>query len=155
MLIALKSLFKRLPLPWRKPSPEQFAKKASQALRQLNRRYLRQKRLWVYSLLYSVALMATYCIFAIFLPGLWEFAIPITWIVLAGIIISILQVRRCSDVIRILRQAHSVQYQIEKAEEEKAKKEAEEGHSEAKNETPAEPRPGSNGSQRPPDIREM
>ncbi len=152
MLMALKTLFKRLPLPWRKPSPEQFATRPSQALRQLNRRYQRQKRLWVYSFLYSVALMVIYCIFAILLPCLWEYVIPIAWIVLAGIVISILQVRRSNDVIHTLREAHSIQYQIEKAEAEKAEKEAEEGK--AADGTPTEPRPASNGSQRPPDIDE-
>jgi len=149
MLVALKSLFKRLPLPWRKASSEQFSKKASEALRQLNRRYLRQKRLWVYSALYSVAIMVTYCIFAIFLSGLWEYVIPIALIVVSGVVISILQVRRCNDVIRTLRQAHSIQYQIGKAA---AEKEAEK--EKAENETSIEPRPASNGPPGPPEIRE-
>jgi len=124
LLGARKSLFRRL--PWQKALPEQFAKKTSQALRQLNRRYQRQKRLWAYSVLYSLALMAVYVIFAIFLSGLWEYVIPIAWIVLAGVIISILQVRRCHDVIRTLRGAHTIQYRIEKAAAEKAEREGEE-----------------------------
>ena len=132
MLGALKSLLQRL--PWRSSRPEQFAKKTSQALRQLNRSYQRQKRLWVYSVLYSLALMALYVIFAIFLPGLWEYVIPIAWIVLAGVIISILQVRRCNDVIHTLRGAHTIQYQIEKAAqegEEETVEESEEAEEEA------------------------
>ena len=89
--------------------------------------------------------MVTYCIFAIFLSGLWEYVIPIALIVVSGVVISILQVRRCNDVIRTLRQAHSIQYQIEKAAAEKAEKEAEKEKAEI--ETSIELRPASNGSQ--------
>jgi len=45
------------------------------------------------------------------------------WIILAGVSIAIYQVRRCNDVIQTLRQAYTVQFQIEKAE---AQREAEE-----------------------------
>ena len=158
MIAFFKSLLQRL--PWRRSAPERFAPKTSQALRQLNRRYQRQKRLWVYSVLYSLGLMATYVIFAVFLPGLWEYVIPIAWIVLAGVVISILQVRRCNDVIGTLRGAHTVQYQIEKAEAEKAEAEPDEENvldqdqaaaEEEEEEAPADSAPSINGSQKPPE----
>lgn len=153
MIVFFKSLLQRL--PWRRSAPERFAPKTSQALRQLNRRYQRQKRLWVYSVLYSLGLMATYVIFAVFLPGLWEYVIPIAWIVLAGVVISILQVRRCNDVIGTLRGAHTVQYQIEKAEAEKAIADQEEENTQeneqTKEEAPADPAHSINGSQKPPE----
>lgn len=157
MIRFFKSLLKRL--PWRRSLPEQFAQRTSQALRQLNRRYQGQKKLWVYSILYSLGLMATYVIFAVFLPGLWEYVIPIAWIVLAGVVISILQVRRCNDVIRTLRGAHTIQYQIEKAADEKALSEESEAKDKKEDggagETPADSTSSSNGSQTPPDIPDI
>lgn len=107
--------------------PEHFSDKPSQALRQLNSRYMRQKRLWVYIVLSSLGLVIVFVLFSIFWSDLWinAMVIPAAWIILAGIGIAVFQIRRCNDVIHTLRQTYVVQVQIEKAQAEKEAEDAE------------------------------
>lgn len=83
--------------------------------------------MWLYAILSSGTLICIYGIFAVFLESLWEILIPVGCIVVAGVGISIIQVRRCNDVIRMIRQAYNVQIQIDKvyAEAEQKKQEEE------------------------------
>ncbi|MFT5369228.1 MAG: undecaprenyl pyrophosphate phosphatase UppP [Candidatus Latescibacterota bacterium] len=125
MFRILKQILAKLPIPGFRADVLQVPEKASQALRQLIRSYQRQKRLWIYIILSSISLMLLYTLFSL----LWAEVlhgggvVPVAWIILAGVSIAIYQVRRCNDVIQTLRQAYTVQFQIEKAE---AQREAEE-----------------------------
>ncbi len=139
--------------PWRKKVEESLPKKTGQALRLLHTKYQKQKRMWVYIILSSLFLMAAFLLSSVFLDiSYWGLAIPV-----AGIAISVLQLYRCNDVMRMLRQAHNVQLQIEKAqaEAEKKQKEAEmaaNGGQESEPETgPDEPSVSIEGHNNPPE----
>jgi len=131
VLETLKAILHKLPFVGRASDVLQISQKTSQALRQLVRRYQRQKRLWIYIILSSVSLMVVYILFSLLWIELWQGGgvVPVAWIILAGVGIAIYQVRRCNDVIQTLREAYVVQAQIEKAEAEaqaEAEKEKEE-----------------------------
>lgn len=153
MFEAFKRILGRLPIPGLRPKALQVSQKTSQALRQLIRRYQRQKRLWIYIIFSSVSLMVLYTLFSLLWVELWQGGgiVPVAWIILAGVGIAIYQVRRCNDVILTLRQAYTVQAQIEKAEEEReAEKSADETPAQSsvpKSLSPIDVRPTSNGSQ--------
>jgi hypothetical protein len=158
MLEALKKILAKLPIPGLRSKVLQVSHKTSQALRQLIRSYQRQKRLWIYIILSSVSLMVMYTLFGLLWVELWDGGgvVPVVWIILAGVGIAIYQVRRCNDVIQTLRQAYTVQIQIEKAEEEKAEEENAEEEKEQKkkdllHKRTLPSRPLSNGSQISPD----
>ncbi len=144
----------------RKKLARNLSIKTSQALRQLNNQYVQQKRLWVYIILSSIGLVVSYILCSIFWSQLWEHKviIPAAWTILAGIFIAIFQVRRCNDVIHILRQAYHVELQVEKAQAEKEALEA----ADMQKQTDAtiqkpfmDPKPSSNGANRPPDSLDM
>jgi type VI protein secretion system component VasK len=158
MIAFLKRIFKQ-PSQTKKQGSESLPTQTLLALRQLNQGYQRQKRLWVYIILSALTLMIVYVMFSIFWAGLRVHAIPIAWIILAGIVIAVLQVRRCNDLIFSLRQAYQVQQQIEKAQaereaQEKARQEEQETETPQSNK---EKRPpiSSNGSQKPSDLPDM
>ena len=151
MFEALKRVLGKLPIPGLRPKVLQVSQKTSHALRQLIRRYQRQKRLWIYIIFSSVSLMVLYTLFSLLWVELWQGGgvVPVAWIILAGVGIATYQVRRCNDVILTLRQAYTVQAQIEKAAEEK---EAEEDDNETESAVPKplppiDVRPTRNGSQ--------
>ena len=140
--------------PWnRTTSP--LSIHTAMALRQLNSRYLRQRRMWIYVILSSTSLICAYVIFAVFLPTLWEGVIPVVCIVVAGTGISVVQVRRCKVVIRMIRQAYAVQVQIDQAAaaaEEKEGREAEastDAESTPPKSTESPENTGSNGTSSP------
>jgi len=143
----------------RRKAPYQVSKQTLQALRQLNQRYQRQKRLWVYIILSAMALLVLYVMFSVFWAGLRAQAIPIAWIILAGIFIASFQVRRCNELIATLRQAHQVQFQIEKAQADRAAKEkvqeAEQDQEKPQVDTEGHRPISSNGSQRPSDLPDI
>jgi hypothetical protein len=153
MLETLKKVLAKLPLPGLRPNALQLSQKTSQALRQLVRRYQRQKRLWIYIILSSMCLMVLYIMFSLLWTELWQGGgiVPVAWIILAGVGIAIYQVRRCNDVIRTLKEAYVVQSQIEKADAEKAAEEAAEEEEQQRIQSPEAPsmgrRSSSNGSQ--------
>lgn len=133
--------------------PEHFSDKPSQALRQLNSRYMRQKRLWVYIVMSSLGLVIMFVMFSILWSDLWISAmvVPAAWIILAGIGIAIFQIRRCNEVIHTLRQTYAVQVQIEKANAEK-EAEAVEAQKLADAQIKKRPESKSNGSLRPSSL---
>ena len=135
----LKKLWDRRPF---KQTSVALSAQTSRALRQLNTRFQRQKRGWIYVMLTSLTLGCVYGIFAVFLDSLWEGVIPAICIVVTGVSIAIIQVRRCSDIIRMIRQAYTVQVQIDKATEEKEKEEAKKQEAEMKSGKKAEQQPG-------------
>lgn len=149
MLEALKKILAKLPIPGLRSKVLQVSPKTSQALRQLIRSYQRQKRLWIYIILSSVSLMVLYTLFSLLWGELWQSGgvVPVAWIILAGVGIAIYQVRRCNDVIQTLRQAYTVQVQIEKAEEEKAEEEENQKKEDVLQKRSIPSRPSSNGSQ--------
>jgi hypothetical protein len=150
MLEAFKNILAKLPILGSRSQVLQVSQKTSQALRQLIRRYQRQKRLWIYIIISSVSLMVLYTLFSLLWVELWDGGgvVPVVWIILAGVGIAIYQVRRCNDVIQTLRQAYTVQVQIEKAEEEKAEEEESQENQGEPKKRPMPSRPSSNGSQR-------
>lgn len=139
MLEAVKKVLAKLPLPGLRPNALQVSQKTSQALRQLVRRYQRQKRLWIYIILSSICLIVLYILFSLLWTELWQGGgiVPVTWIILAGVSIAIYQVRRCNDVIRTLKEAYIVQAQIEKADAERAAEEEQEQGVQASEQEPS------------------
>ena len=112
-------------LPWKKrkeEGPAVTAKTPLGAIRQLYNHYQKQANRWGYTLLSSMALICLWIIYSVFQGVTWAYlSLP-----LIGIGISAFQMHRTKSISRILRQAHEVQQQIEKAEKEKkAREEAE------------------------------
>ena len=139
MFQLLKKLWDRRPF---KRTSTALSAQTFRALRQLHARFQRQKRGWIYVMLSSLTLGCVYGIFAVFLDSLWEGVIPAICIVVTGISIAIMQVRRCSDIIRMIRQAYNVQVQVDKANEEREKEEAEKQEAEMKSGKKAEQQAG-------------
>ena len=112
-------------LPFRKKKEEEPAVTAKTPLgqiRQLYSHYQKQANLWGYTLLSSLALICFWVLISIFRGVNWSYlSLP-----LLGILLSVFQMRRSKGISRILRQAHEVQKEIEKADtEKKAREEAE------------------------------
>ncbi len=112
-------------LPLRKKKEEEPAVTAKTPLgqiRQLYSHYQKQANLWGYTLLSSLALICFWVLISIFRGVNWSYlSLP-----LLGILLSVFQMRRSKGISRILRQAHEVQKEIEKADtEKKAGEEAE------------------------------
>jgi hypothetical protein len=112
-------------LPFKKKKEEEPAVTAKTPLgqiRQLYSHYQKQANQWGYTLLSSLALICIWVVFSIFRGVNWSYlSLP-----LLGIVFSAMQMRRIKGISRILRQAHEVQQEIEKAEaEKKAREEAE------------------------------
>lgn len=149
MLKTLKAILHRLPLIGRPSDVMQISQKTSHALRQLVRRYQRQKRLWIYIILSSVSLMVVYILFSLLWIELWQGGgiVPVAWIILAGVGIAIYQVRRCNDVIQTLREAYVVQVQIEKAEAEAEAEQEKEEKQQVKDRSRLKEHPSRNGAQ--------
>ena len=104
-------------LPWNKKedAPTVTAKTQLGQIRQLYNHYQKQSNMWGYTLLSSMALICFWIIYSVFRGVTWSYlSLP-----LFGILISGLQMRRSKHISRILRQAHEVQQQVEKSEEEK------------------------------------
>jgi len=153
MFAALKKYWAKLPIPRFRADVVQVSQKTSVSLRQLIRRYQRQKRLWIHIILSSISLMVLYVVFFLLWVELSHGGglLPAAWIILAGVTIAIYQVRRCNQVIRALRQAYVVQFQIEKAEIEREIAEQNLEPTVTAEPPPREVRPSSNGSQAPHD----
>ncbi|MCZ6634017.1 MAG: hypothetical protein O7G87_11480 [bacterium] len=135
----MKKLWDRRPF---KRDSVALSSQTSRALRQLHARFQRQKRGWIYVMLSSLTLGCVYGIFSVFVDSLWEGVIPAICIVVTGIGIAMIEVRRCSDIIRMIRQAYNVQVQIDKANEEKEKEEAKKQEAELKSEEKARKQAG-------------
>ncbi len=115
--------------PWRKRSRPSMPTRTAAALRHLYFNYQKQRRMWGYSVLSSMALMCLFVVMSLFTDtNLWVLAIPTV-----AIIFSFFQMRRCSGLVRVLRHALIVQNQIDRAQA-KAEREAEEAAKQAEEE---------------------
>ena len=126
-------------LPWKKKEevPAVTAKTALGQIRQLYSHYQKQSNMWGYTLLSSMGLICFWILFSVFRGVYWSYlSLPIL-----GIVISALQMRRARNISRILRQAHEVQQEVDKAEAEKKAREEEEAAKEGR-----KPKAESNGS---------
>ena len=98
--------------------------RTAESLRQLYFIHQKQKRHWIYIIMSSLMLVCLFIVMSLFTtPNLWVIAIPFT-----VILYSYFQIRRCSRLARMIRQALAVQSQIDKAQkeaEERDKAEAE------------------------------
>lgn len=109
-------------LPWKQKAdePAVTAKTPLGQIRQLYNHYQKQSNLWGYTLLSSMVLICIWVLFFFLDLVDWTYlSLPV-----AGILISAFQMRRIKQISRILRNAHEVQQQIEKAEAEKKEREA-------------------------------
>ena len=112
-------------LPWKRKRKDDEVNATTPLgqIRQLYTYYQKQSNRWGYLLLSSMALICFWVLFSIMagVPDYTYLALP-----LAGIGISIWQMRKIKNISGILKNAHEVQRQIEKAEGEKKAKEEEE-----------------------------
>lgn len=127
-------------LPWKKKGnePTVTATTPLGQIRQLYGHYQKQANRWGYTLLSSMALICFWVVFSV-LTG----AIDYTYLALPllGIGVSGWQMRRIKKISGILRNAHEVQQQIDKAEAEKKAREEEEAAKDGK-----KPKVETNGS---------
>ena len=111
-------------LRWRRrqrPQPPESIRTAD-ALRRLHTNYQKQKRMWLYSVLSSLVLVSLFVVLSLFSSvSWWVLALPA-----AGIIISLTQIHRCNDIVRILRHALVVQHQVDRAQAEAEQQQKEE-----------------------------
>lgn len=118
-------------LPWKKKDkgPAVTATTPLGQIRQLYTHYQKQSNLWGYTLLSSMALICFWVLFSV-LTG----AVDYTYLTLPvmGIGVSAWQMRRIKSISGILRNAHEVQQQIDKAEAEKKAREEEEAAKQGK-----------------------
>lgn len=115
--------------PWHKRASSRVPAGTADALRHLYFNYRRQKRLWGYSVLSSVMLMCLFFVLSLFVhPDPWVIVIP-----LIALAFSVMQLHRCKDIVRVIRQALSIQQQIDR---EKAAAEAEAPEAAAPGESP-------------------
>ena len=121
-----------LPFSKKEEAPAVTAKTALGQIRQLYNHYKKQSNMWGYTLLSSMALICFWVLFSVFRGVNWIYlSLP-----LFGILISGLQMRRAKQISRILRQAHEVQQQVDKAEVEKKAREEEEAAEQGKKPKP-------------------
>jgi hypothetical protein len=121
-----------LPFSKKEEAPAVTAKTALGQIRQLYNHYKKQSNMWGYTLLSSMALICFWVLFSVFRGVNWSYlSLP-----LLGILISGLQMRRAKHISRILRQAHEVQQQVDKAEAEKRAREEEEAAEQGKKPKP-------------------
>ena len=111
-------------LRWRRrqgPQPSEPMSTAD-ALRRLHSNYQKQKRMWLYSVLSSLVLVSLFVVLSLFSSASWwVLALPA-----AGSIISLTQIHRCNDIVRILRHALVVQHQVDRAQAEAEQQQKEE-----------------------------
>lgn len=125
-------------LPWQKKKKAEdpvTARTAIGAIRQLYNHYQKQANMWGYALLSSLVLIFLWVGYSV----LREVNYTYLSLPLSGILISAMQMYRIKGISNMLRQAHTIQQQVDKAEAERAEKEAAE-----KGEEPA----GGNGPSR-------
>ena len=134
-------------LPWkRQKRPPVTARTSTGALRQLYSGYQKQTNLWGYTLLSSMVLICLWIVFSVF----HEVDFKLLSLPLAGILISSLQMYRIKNISRVLRQAHTIQQQVDKAEAERKQKADEEAAEKEKKAGLKESR--SNGPTRMPEA---
>tara|TARA_B100000700_G_scaffold256592_1_gene289914 strand:+ start:612 stop:956 length:345 start_codon:yes stop_codon:yes gene_type:complete len=107
-----------LRLPWKRKGAQQTVTATTPLgqIRQLYTHYQKQSNRWGFVLLSSMALICLWVLFSI-MVGIIDY----TYLTLpvAAISVSIWQMRKTKGISGILRKAHEVQQQIEKAEAEK------------------------------------
>ena len=111
-------------LPWRKKQEKATvtAKTPLGQIRQLYSHYQKQSNMWGYTLLSSMVLILFWVLFSAMRFVDWTYlSLP-----LMGILFSLWQMKRIKSISSILRNAHEVQQQIEKAEAEKKVREEKE-----------------------------
>ena len=115
-------------LPWRKKQEKETvtARTALGAIRQLYNHYQKQANMWGYALLSSLVLIFLWIGYSV----LREVNYAYLSLPLIGILISAMQMHRIKGISNILRQAHTIQQQVDKAEAEKREQEEAEGGSE-------------------------
>jgi|GEM_PF-1744840 uncharacterized membrane protein len=101
---------KNIRWPWRKKPPLAPPKRTADALRRLYYNYQRQRRLWGYIVLSALMMSSLFIVFSLFTDtNLWVLTIPAM-----ASIFSVHQMRRCGELVNVLRQALTVQIQIDK-----------------------------------------
>ena len=101
---------KKIRWPWRRKRPLAPPKRTADALRRLYYNYQRQRRLWGYIVLSALMMSSLFIVFSLFTEtNLWVLTLPF----LASIF-SVHQMRRCGELVNVLRQALTVQIQIDK-----------------------------------------
>ncbi len=104
--------FRRLRWPWSKPKPGSLPARTADALRRLYMDHRRQRRLWAYSVCSALVLAALFAAFNVFIvfieANLWVVLVPSVAIIFAA-----MQMRKCKSIGRLLRQAMTVQHQVE------------------------------------------
>ena len=91
------------------------------ALRHLYFSYQRQRKMWIYTVFSSAMLMCLFVVLSLFSSAdFWLLTIPS-----AVIVFSVLQLYRCKDICRTLRQTLAVQHQIDQAQTEAEQQEEE------------------------------
>lgn len=129
-------------LPWKKKNePTVTATTPLGQIRQLYTHYQKQSNRWGYTLLSSMALICFWVLFSIMteIVDYSYLSLP-----LAGMGVSFWQMRKIKSISAILRNAHEVQQQIEKAEAEKKAREEEEERKQGK-----KPKAETNGAAKP------
>ena len=100
--------------PWRKQpkAPDPLASRPAHALRHLYRNYQRQERMWGLVILSALGVACLFFVFSVVTPvSFYIFSAPLIVIVFAGF-----QLRRCRELVRILRHALTIQQTIDKAD---------------------------------------
>ncbi|MBK36037.1 MAG: hypothetical protein CME26_10995 [Gemmatimonadetes bacterium] len=108
-------------LPWKKKKSKEpiTAKTALGAIRQLYNHYQKQANMWGYALLSSLVLVFLWIGYSV----LREVNYTYLSLPLMGMLISAMQMYRIKGISNILRQAHTIQQQVDKAETEKKEQE--------------------------------
>ncbi len=116
-------------LPWRKKQAKKTvtARTAIGAIRQLYNHYQKQANMWGYALLSSLVLIFLWVGYSV----LREVNYAYLSLPLIGIVISAFQMYRIKGISNTLRQAHTIQQQVDKAEAEKREQEEAEAGGEA------------------------
>ena len=119
--------FKRIRWPWQRKRALAPPKRTADALRRLYYNYQRQRRLWGYIVISALMMSSLFIVFSLFTDtNLWVLTIPFLTSVF-----SVYQMRRCSELVSVLRQALTVQIQIDKKLAEAERKAQEEAEAEA------------------------
>ena len=116
--------FRSLRWPWSKRPLASLPARTADALRRLYMDHRRQRRLWAYSVCSAMVLASLFVIFNVFIEAnLWVVLVPSVAIIFAA-----MQMRKCKSIGRLLRQAITVQHQVEQIRAEaEAQRLAEEG----------------------------
>lgn len=120
---------KRIRWPWQRRAASRAPAHTAEALRRLYLGYQRQRRGWGYVVISAISIASLFIMFSLFAEmNLWVLILP-----LIALLFAIFQIRRSGDLVRVLRQALTMQRQIDRkrAEAEQAAAEEEEKGREA------------------------